>query len=78
MKMINFFQGHPTNYLLPAKEILQASTSLLTRERPGDARDEDRHPLTYGSDPGSKEVRTAIAKWATKTLHEEAYGQVDP
>ncbi|KAF5094781.1 hypothetical protein DV451_004916 [Geotrichum candidum] len=58
---INFFKGHPTDNLLPVDEILRATQSLLTRDRPTDKNDDDRHPLTYGSDPGSREVRKLIA-----------------
>ncbi|KAF5093308.1 hypothetical protein D0Z00_004129 [Geotrichum galactomycetum] len=58
--LINFFKGHPTDDLLPVNEILRATQSLLTRDRPSDKNDADRHPLTYGSDPGSREVRKLI------------------
>lgn len=76
--MINFFKGHPTNTLLPVKQILTATQSLLTRDRATDQNDEDRHPLTYGSDPGSLEVRKAVAEWSTRAHCEESYGAVDP
>lgn len=76
--MINFFKGHPTDSLLPVTQILKATQSLLTRDRPTDANELDRHPLTYGSDPGSFHVRKAVAEWSTKAHREEQYGSVDP
>lgn len=76
---INFFKGHPTNNLLPVKEVLQATQSLLTRDRPTDDDDEDRHPLTYGSDPGSRKVRQLISDWSLKAFGEEKkYPQINP
>ncbi len=65
---INFFRGHPTNRLLPSAEVLKASTILLSSERPGDTLEEDRHPLTYGSDLGSKWVRSTIADWSGRVF----------
>lgn len=63
MSQVNFFKGHPSNYLLPTDAILKATESLLTRNRPEDNDNEDRHPLTYGSDPGSLKVRKQLAEW---------------
>ncbi|CDO94141.1 unnamed protein product [Kluyveromyces dobzhanskii CBS 2104] len=61
---INFFKGHPSYRLLPREAIVEAASQLLTPEvRDYDDVDEDRHPLTYGPDEGSKWVRTAVAKF---------------
>jgi hypothetical protein len=58
---------------------LRATQSLLTRDRPTDKNDDDRHPLTYGSDPGSREVRKLIGDWSQKMCNEEGkYPQIDP
>lgn len=73
--MINFFRGHPTANLLPADAILQATTSLLTRPRPEDSNEEDRHPMTYGSDPGSSKVRQELADWTLKSFKEIKFGE---
>lgn len=76
---INFFKGHPTDNLLPVDEILRATQSLLTRDRPTDKNDDDRHPLTYGSDPGSREVRKLIGDWSQQACHEgKNYPPIDP
>lgn len=61
---INFFKGHPTFSLLPRKEIINATTQLLTPTiRSYDDQTENRHPLTYGSDEGAYWVRDEIAKF---------------
>lgn len=61
---INFFKGHPSNRLLPNKEIIDATTQLLSpQERPYDNETENRHPLTYGSDEGAIWVRNAICEF---------------
>lgn len=63
--VINLFKGHPSPDLLPNKEVLKASSIVLSDEYTQEfSKDnEDRHPLTYGSDPGSKTVRGLIADW---------------
>lgn len=62
---INFFKGHPSFRLLPREAIVEATSQLLLPEcRDYDDIDEDRHPLTYGPDEGSKWVRTAIAAFS--------------
>ncbi|ANB14513.1 2-aminoadipate transaminase [Sugiyamaella lignohabitans] len=71
VKKVNFFRGHPSNSLLgPSSHyVLKASENVLSpAHRPGDDDDEDRHPLTYGSDPGSLTVRKQIAKWTYPDL----------
>lgn len=61
---INFFKGHPSNRLLPNKEIINATTELLNSDtRSYDSHTEDRHPLTYGSDEGALWVRNEICKF---------------
>ena len=61
---LNFFKGHPSFRLLPNEEIIKATTELLTPEtRDFDADTENRHPLTYGSDPGAKWVRETICSF---------------
>lgn len=72
---INFFKGHPTNSLLPTEAVLRATQSLLTRVRPEDDCDDDRHPLTYGSDPGARCVRARLAEWSATAFKETAYAQ---
>ncbi|VVT56272.1 uncharacterized protein SAPINGB_P004926 [Magnusiomyces paraingens] len=67
---LNFFKGHPTDSLLPTEAVLKASQSLLTRTRPEDSCEDDRHPLTYGSDPGSLTVRKRLASWSAPAFHE--------
>lgn len=66
---INFFKGHPAFRLLPNKEILEATTELLTpATRPYDADTENRHPLTYGSDLGALWVREQIARFNNEKI----------
>lgn len=61
---INFFKGHPSHRLLPNKEIINATTELLSPEtRSYDSQTENRHPLTYGSDEGSLWVRNEICEF---------------
>lgn len=74
--MINLFKGHPTDRLLPTEFVNEAVTSLLTRHRPEDQDDEDRHPLAYGTDPGSLSVRRTIAEWSARLLQED--DKIDP
>ncbi|CAN6642664.1 hypothetical protein TRVA0_019S01486 [Trichomonascus vanleenenianus] len=75
----NLFKGHPTEDLLAREEILEGAQALLSPvTRPGDEDDEERHPLTYGSDPGAFSVRRAIAEWANRSHGEHAYGVPDP
>lgn len=72
---INFFRGHPTNSLLARKEILQASIELLKPEtRDFDDVEDDRHPLAYGTDPGSLAVRNTIASWNGPRIGEKDNG----
>lgn len=75
MTDINFFKGHPTNTLLPSDAVLKASQSLLTSTRPGDDNNEDRHPLNYGSDPGSLRVRTTLAEWSSGAFKETTFAE---
>ncbi|CDK26957.1 unnamed protein product [Kuraishia capsulata CBS 1993] len=64
-KIVNFFKGHPTEDLLPAREILQASQSVLQKVigEPNAWDDVNRHPLTYGADPGNLDTRKVVAEW---------------
>lgn len=73
MSAINFFRGHPTNHLLPTDAVLKATQSLLTRHRPEDDTEEDRHPMTYGSDPGSLKVRKSLAEWTPHSFKEDLF-----
>lgn len=63
--VINLFKGHPSTDLLPNKEVIAATNIVLDQDYANelDADNEDRHPLTYGSDPGSRSVRTYISNW---------------
>lgn len=70
--MINLFKGHPSDDLFPEKEVLAAATSLLSRDRPEDQDDENRHPLTYGPDQGALYVRQLVADWVTKREQQSA------
>jgi DNA-binding transcriptional MocR family regulator len=66
---VNFFKGHPSEDLLANDQVLTASQAVLgPKYRPGDSDDNDRHPLTYGSDPGSLTVRRRIAGWTNRLL----------
>jgi len=61
---LNFFKGHPSFRLLPNKEIIEATTELLTPDkRKFDSDTENRHPLTYGSDQGALWVRDTICSF---------------
>lgn len=66
MTEINLFKGHPSDDLFPEKEVLAAAASLLSRDRPTDDDDDNRHPLTYGPDQGALYVRQLIADWVTE------------
>lgn len=67
---INFFKGHPSYRLLPNKEIIEATTTLLSPDsRNYDNDTANRHPLTYGSDEGAYWVRDAISSF----LNDEAF-----
>ncbi|SMN21688.1 similar to Saccharomyces cerevisiae YER152C Protein with 2-aminoadipate transaminase activity [Maudiozyma saulgeensis] len=61
---LNFFKGHPSFRLLPNKEIIDATTDLLSPDkRFYDSDTENRHPLTYGSDQGALWVRNTICSF---------------
>lgn len=61
---INFFKGHPSFRLLPAKVVSEAAAELLvTGDRGYDDDTLNRHPLTYGSDEGALWVREAITNF---------------
>ncbi|ODV85982.1 hypothetical protein CANARDRAFT_7343 [[Candida] arabinofermentans NRRL YB-2248] len=75
----NFFKGHPSTELLPTKQILTATTSILKRfDNTDDSYDgfSDTHPLNYGPDLGNLEVRKLIADWNTKNFKLEK--AIDP
>ncbi|KAG7696680.1 hypothetical protein KL933_004785 [Ogataea haglerorum] len=62
----NFFRGHPSPYLLPTREVLDATTSVYNRVIENEHCYDDvsnRHPLQYGLGLGNEEVRQAIADW---------------
>mmetsp|Transcript_6226 Transcript_6226/g.7696 ORF Transcript_6226/g.7696 Transcript_6226/m.7696 type:complete len:441 (+) Transcript_6226:398-1720(+) len=66
--LINFFKGHPTNSLLPAKEIADSYKKVLL-EYDYSKYDNDplnRHALTYGADAGNLDTRKVISKWNNK------------
>ncbi|KAH3901851.1 related to 2-aminoadipate transaminase [Saccharomycodes ludwigii] len=66
----NFYVGHPSLTLLPNKEIIKATTELLTpKERPFDKDPDNLHPLNYGSDLGSKWVRSNITDLINSFYH---------
>ncbi|KAH3661494.1 hypothetical protein OGAPHI_006341 [Ogataea philodendri] len=65
----NFFRGHPSAELLPAKQVLDATHTVYERVILDENHYDDvlnRHPLQYGCDLGNLEVRTAIADWNTR------------
>lgn len=65
---INFFKGHPTRELLPAKEIADSYNKVLLEQDylSYDSDPQNQHPLAYGTDPGNLEVRETIAQWVNK------------
>lgn len=66
--MLNFFKGHPTNSLLPSKEIANSYKRVLL-EYDYSKYDQDplnRHALTYGADAGNLDTRKVICKWNDK------------
>ena len=66
--LINFFKGHPTNSLLPSKEIANSYKNVLL-EYDYTKYDNDplnRHALTYGADAGNLDTRKAINNWNDK------------
>ena len=66
---INFFKGHPSYRLLPNREIVAATTALLTpTSRDYDEDTTNRHPLTYGSDEGAYWVRQAICDFLNERV----------
>ena len=57
----NFYVGHPTDNLLPNKEIVKATAELLTPDhRDIDDDPLELHPLNYGTDIGSLWCRKEI------------------
>ncbi|EGW30254.1 uncharacterized protein SPAPADRAFT_63096 [Spathaspora passalidarum NRRL Y-27907] len=70
-KVINFFKGHPTRQLLPAKEIAASYQKILTTSDylEYDTDPANQHPLTYGTDPGNLAVRETISKWVDKKFN---------
>ncbi|RCK57431.1 hypothetical protein Cantr_07008 [Candida viswanathii] len=66
--MINFFKGHPTRELLPAKVIADAYKKILldTDYLSYDDDPQNQHPLQYGTDPGNLEIRKTVALWVDK------------
>ncbi|EMG45798.1 hypothetical protein SBY92_003416 [Candida maltosa Xu316] len=73
--MINFFKGHPTRALLPAKEIADAYTRVLLNNDylSYDNDPNNQHPLTYGTDIGNLDIRNIIGKWVN-----QKFGISDP
>lgn len=63
---VTFFRGHPNNELLPSEEILKAYAAVLGEYHATDDDEENRHPLTYGSDEGAYIVRREISEWVNK------------
>ncbi|KAI3405172.2 YEY2 [Candida oxycetoniae] len=68
---INFFKGHPTRSLLPAKEIAHSYNKVLLESNylAYDTDYDNQHPLAYGTDPGNLEVRDVIASWVNKKFN---------
>lgn len=65
---VNFFRGHPSDSLLPSKQVLEAAKAVLGKPRNTDCDEDIRHPLTYGTDPGALNVRQTLAEWTNRTL----------
>lgn len=67
---INFFKGHPSSELLPAKQIAGAyQRALLADYASYDNDPENRHPLTYGNDSGNLNIRRTICVWNDRLFH---------
>ncbi|SCU79727.1 LAME_0B00122g1_1 [Lachancea meyersii CBS 8951] len=66
---INLFKGYASHDLLPRQDIIEATSEvLLPEKREYDDKEEDRHPLVYGSDSGSLWVRACIADFSNKAF----------
>ncbi|CAN3377287.1 hypothetical protein DIURU_003462 [Diutina rugosa] len=64
---INFFKGHPSSRLLPAKAISSAYSSVLSTSYDDyEGNPDNRNPLTYGTDEGNLDVRKTIGEWVGK------------
>lgn len=74
---INFFKGYATNDLHPREEINAAYTKVLaeTNFNIYDNDKDNQHPLNYGTDPGSLEVRQEISKFLETKFD---VGKIDP
>ena len=66
--MINFFKGHPTRELLPAKVIAESYKRVLLDSNylSYDTDPLNQHPLQYGTDPGNLEIRKTVAQWVDR------------
>lgn len=66
--MINFFKGHPTRELLPAKVIAESYKRVLLDSNYlfYDTDPLNQHPLQYGTDPGNLEIRKTVAQWVDR------------
>ena len=62
-KIINFFKGYASNRLVPKQAISHAYSKVLldTDFDQFDTDPDNRHPLSYGTDPGNLEVRQTIS-----------------
>lgn len=63
--LINFFQGHPSQSLLPRKELAAAFEKVLLHTDYVDYANDplNRPPLTYGTDQGNYDTRKVISRW---------------
>ncbi|SCV03934.1 LAMI_0H12112g1_1 [Lachancea mirantina] len=76
---INFFRGYASLDLLPAQEIVQATTDLLSpKSRDYDTDPQNLHPLVYGSDEGAHWVRSAICHFSNEAFQLDAASSSKP
>lgn len=76
-EQINFFKGFPTENLLPNKQIVEATSELLLNDREYDLDPSNKHPLSYGSDPGALWVRDEITRFSNRVFKPNAQTQSD-
>lgn len=64
-KTINFFKGYASTRLIPKQAVSQSYTRVLleTDYDKLDADADNRHPLSYGTDPGNLEVRETVCRF---------------
>ena len=76
---INFLRGHPTLSLLPYESISRAYDKVVlendyseTLQNPA-----NRHPLSYGTDPGNWDVRKTYAAWNDRLFNRKSPSDPD-